>query len=78
MQTKRYLKGEQVDRRYSISNKTRKNWVARGILPAPVVIHNREYYDEDLLDALDRERVKKHQQRAGVTGNGSSTAQGAA
>ena len=77
MQTKRYLKGEQVDTRYSISNKTRKNWVARGILPAPVVIHNREYYDEDLLDALDRERTKKPKQRAGIS-DGSSTAQGAA
>jgi hypothetical protein len=55
--SRRYLTGVQVDERYQISSRTRKNWVARKILPPPVVIHNREYYDENALDALDAERT---------------------
>jgi hypothetical protein len=55
--SRRYLTGVQVDERYQVSSRTRKNWVARKILPAPVVIHNREYYDEDALDALDAART---------------------
>jgi hypothetical protein len=36
MQTK-YLRGRDVDARYDICARTRKNWVTQGLLPKPVI-----------------------------------------
>jgi hypothetical protein len=51
---KTYLRGKDVDERYRICARTRKNWVAQGLLPKPVIRNGAEFYAEDELDECDR------------------------
>ena len=45
-----------VSRRYGVSRRTVVRWVEAGILPTPVMINRRMYFDEDELEEFERQR----------------------
>jgi hypothetical protein len=57
MKSKRFLKGPDVDERYGIDNRTRRNWIEAGLLPPPMVINGNMYFDEDLLEEFERKQT---------------------
>ena len=61
-QRKRKLRAQAVCARYGISTKTVDRWVQTGILPAPMVINNVRYWDEDEIDRRDQERMAEARQ----------------
>lgn len=54
--TKTYIPGPHVDRRYKVCSRTRNRWKKDPKLgfPQPMIINNREFYEEDELDEFDR------------------------
>jgi DNA-binding transcriptional MerR regulator len=43
--------------RYDVSARTIDRWLDAGILPPPMVVNHRRYWDEDELEQLERERM---------------------
>ena len=66
-QRKRKLRAQAVCARYGISTKTVDRWVQTGILPAPMVINNVRYWDEDEIDRRDAERMAETNRKAPTT-----------
>jgi predicted DNA-binding transcriptional regulator AlpA len=56
---KKLLAARLVADRYSISERTVDRWLECAILPTPVYINKRRYWDESELDRLDEERAAK-------------------
>ena len=56
---KRYIPGPKVDQRYGITPMTRWRWSQNEQLgvPKPIKINGRSFYDEDLLEAWERQRA---------------------
>lgn len=54
--TKTYIPGPRVDKRYGFVSRTRNRWKNDPNLgfPQPMIINNREFYDEAELDEFDR------------------------
>jgi DNA-binding transcriptional MerR regulator len=45
--------------RYAISERTIDRWIEAGILPPPVYINHRRYFDEAELEERERERMAR-------------------
>lgn len=43
--------------RYSVVDRTIDRWVETGVLPKPVIINRRRYFDEAEIEQLERERM---------------------
>jgi predicted site-specific integrase-resolvase len=53
-------------RRYRVSPRTIYRWIDAGILPQPININNRLFFDDAALDEKERERMRSHAE-AGAT-----------
>ena len=47
-------------RRYKVSPRTIYRWIEAGILPQPININNRLFFDDAALDEKERERMRGH------------------
>lgn len=54
--TKRKLNTRAVCGRYGVCNETIRRWTEAGILPPPMWINGLKFWDEEELEARDRER----------------------
>jgi DNA-binding transcriptional MerR regulator len=45
--------------RYSVSDRTLDRWTEAGVLPPPMYIRGRRYWDLEQLERLERERMAK-------------------
>ena len=52
----KYLPVRPVANRYGVSDKTIDRWVEAKIIPAPLYIRGRRYWDEQALDEHDASR----------------------
>jgi predicted DNA-binding transcriptional regulator AlpA len=43
--------------RYSVSDRTIDRWIESGILPRPMMINGRRYWDEADIEQMERKRV---------------------
>jgi predicted site-specific integrase-resolvase len=50
--------------RYEIVDRTVDRWVSRGVLPAPLWINGRRYWDEQELERRERDVWRKINRRA--------------
>jgi len=46
-----------LSEKYGVSIKTIDRWAAAGILPLPLVLNNRRYWDEGEVEQRERERL---------------------
>jgi predicted DNA-binding transcriptional regulator AlpA len=51
-----------VCERYGITDRTVDRWVAADILPAPMYINKRRYWDEAEIERRERERMSARQE----------------
>jgi predicted site-specific integrase-resolvase len=56
---KRKLPTKAICERYNICDRTVDRWIAAGILPAPIVIRRRRYFDEAEVEQRERERMSQ-------------------
>jgi predicted DNA-binding transcriptional regulator AlpA len=56
---KKLLTARLVADRYCITDRTLYRWLECSILPTPVHINKRRYWDEDELDEFDKARAAK-------------------
>ena len=54
---RRKLPARALSERYGISDRTVDRWVATGILPEPMYINGRRYFDEAEIEERERERM---------------------
>jgi hypothetical protein len=55
---RRLVRARGLRARYDdVCDRTISRWVEAGVLPAPLVINNVRFWDEDELDRPDRERI---------------------
>lgn len=52
----RKLTARALQERYGVVDRTLDRWVEFGILPEPMRINHRRYWDEDEIEARDRAR----------------------
>jgi predicted site-specific integrase-resolvase len=62
----RHLKTRGICLRYNISSRTIPRWIALGILPEPMRINGRLYWNEADIERCEREGMKP---RAAATAN---------
>jgi predicted site-specific integrase-resolvase len=55
---RRNVNSRTLKERYPVCDRTISRWVQAGILPKPVVINGRRYWNEAELDERDRERIR--------------------
>ena len=55
---KRRLQMHSICERYDIVSRTVDRWVERGILPPPLIINGRRYWDEAEIEQREREGMK--------------------
>jgi predicted site-specific integrase-resolvase len=48
-----------LQERYGVVDKTIDRWVQAGVLPAPMYINRRRYWDADEIEHRDRDRPRK-------------------
>ena len=56
---KKLLPARDVLARYGIVDRTADRWVESGILPDPIRINNRRYWDEEALEQREREGMRR-------------------
>jgi predicted DNA-binding transcriptional regulator AlpA len=49
--------------RYNVASRTIDRWADAGLLPAPVRMNGRRYWDESELEANERARARAHHER---------------
>jgi predicted DNA-binding transcriptional regulator AlpA len=54
---KKKLQTRDLIARYGICDKSVDRWVAAGILPEPIYINHRRYWDEDEVEQCERDRM---------------------
>ncbi|HKF07594.1 MAG TPA: hypothetical protein VKB89_02585 [Xanthobacteraceae bacterium] len=47
-----------MSERYGVCVKTLERWTAAGILPPPIIINKRKYWDEEELEQCEREGMR--------------------
>lgn len=52
----RKLTSRALQERYGVADRTLDRWVESGILPEPMRINQRRYWDEEEIEARDRAR----------------------
>jgi DNA-binding transcriptional MerR regulator len=57
--SKRRLSTRAMCERYGVVDRTIDRWSAAGILPPPLVINRRRYWDEDELEQRERDMTHK-------------------
>jgi hypothetical protein len=57
--SKRLLPITPVCARYNVVSRTIDRWVEADILPAPLVINRRRYWDEEELERREREGMRR-------------------
>jgi hypothetical protein len=48
-----------LQERYGVVDRTIDRWVQTGVLPAPMYINKRRYWDADEIEQRDRDRQRK-------------------
>jgi DNA-binding transcriptional MerR regulator len=54
----RRLQTRSLCERYDVVGRTIDRWVEQGILPPPIIINRRRYWDEQELEQREREGMK--------------------
>jgi DNA-binding transcriptional MerR regulator len=55
----RKLPARALCERYQISDRTLDRWTEAGVLPPPMYIRGRRYWDQEQIEQLERERMAK-------------------
>jgi DNA-binding transcriptional MerR regulator len=57
--TKKLMSSRALSERYGVACRTIDRWLEDKILPPPIVINRRRYWDADLIDEYDQQRAAK-------------------
>jgi predicted site-specific integrase-resolvase len=63
-QSKKYLTTRQLCDRYQITPRTVDRWKKAGIIDPPLKMNGRDLYDEERLEARERERMGRDERAA--------------